>query len=476
VRKTRRVGNRALACTSARNHSEHDHIGEEKNTLGPAGTGKRARVDRYHASRYLEALGLKLRTPALLYRRTWGEQTLHGYRKTHAGWDDAEHPASLRTIHEALKGSFGVRVRLQPTVRMVVLDFDCHELRRRYVRPSSCQCVEGELCVCGSPEQQRRDSETDYRQRIADKVAPAVERFRQLLPSVESATFSSPRGLHVVMLLADAMTVPDAHELGQRILAALAPATAESFPKPEGDEGDGTTCRLPCSGRESRLLGPDLVALRHPTSRAADIEALLAMRRCVPSDFEGLPESTRVDSAPSPKKRQKRAPILVVCRDGESIEDAHLRAELASPLKGTEYAKALLAVYERGAPDDTSFDVMRKLAFLVTAAGLGKPDCLLVAKAFVGLGHHRATQMQTERGRKRLLGVFRACLRHQGKGVAKGTVTPGKLGNQALWAMIRELLGRRERLRVVSSVPLAELSAMKRKAARARWSAVAAVA
>jgi hypothetical protein len=142
---------------------------------------------------------------------------------------------------------------------------------------------------------------------------------------------------------------------------------------------------------------------------------------------------------------------------------------LSGHLRGAEFEAAMLKAYRTGMPDDTSYDCMRKLAFLTAiAAGLAGAECVRIAEAFIALPNHRATHAQTTGGRRQLLAVFRSCLKHQQRGLSGGRLKPAQLARPALWNMLHELLGRRLRLRVAKSLSETTRKALS-AAGRKRW-------
>lgn len=455
---------------SPRNCLIRAHIGEEK-IPSPSG---RAVVTLDHAKLYTHELGLQLRRRTWLHRRTWGERTHKGFQVTGYGWTAAERPATTSTIWAGLTGKFGVSLGEQESVRLIVLDLD-HGHAPAPTKP--CLCTPPEVCLCGFEDrtraERRREEREELRRRVAAKARPIVEKLRRAFPGVEFAALSTPRGCHLVFLLEEKLPAEEAHELGERVLAAVGADQSEAFPK------NGRLCRLPGTGSASRMLDDDLERPRHG-SRLQDLAALLALRRCRPSDFRAVAIETSNVSQRNHSSRTKspRGDSLGaahpshpgVTRTSEDPRDARLRETLAAKLKGDAFEAALLEVYRVGMPDDSSFDTMRKLAFLVgTAAGLASAECVRVAEAFVALPVHRATHAQTERGRRQLLQVFRSCLRHQQRGIASRDVNPAQLARPALWNMLRELLGRQPRLRVLRTLPPATREALA-AAGRKRWS------
>lgn len=455
---------------SLRNHSGQAPIGEEK--IPSPSRRRRPRASGAtlnKAKLFSHELGLTLRTPAWLHRRIWGEVTHRGFNVTDYGWTAADWPATAKTILSGLRGEFGVSLGNQETVRVVVLDLD----HGHGPAPAkTCACASPGSCLCGFDDrtrtERRREERDELRGRVAAKARPIVAKLRESSPAADFVTYSTPRGCHVVFLLEKPLAADEAHELGERILAAVGADQSEAFPK------NGRLCRLPGTGSASRMLADDLERPRHGT-RLRDLEALLALRRCRPSDFGAAVTVKTPEKTPIPKESHRcdsfsRAELEPAKnRPGENVDDVELRDALGAKLKGDGFEKAMLDVYRLGMPDDASYDCMRKLAFLTaSAAGLAGTECIRVAEAFIQLPHHRATHAQTERGRKQLLQVFRSCLKHQLRGIAGRDVEPAKLARAPLWNMLRELLGRQPRLRIAKAFSPSAREAM-RDGGRKRW-------
>jgi hypothetical protein len=446
-----------------------------------------ARGRRRHGSRrpqigwelaraYRDALGLTLPVDsAWLYRRTWSEPDARyagvddNRRITIGrGWIASTYPAGMSTLRRALSGEYGLDLAEQTRVRFILLDLDVgHGFDPAGDERGGCDLEEFlRRQSKGAKAARVRREQRSMRREVAARSKPIVECLRAAFPTADFAVLGTPRGSHVVVLLEEDVSWRRAESIGRGMLEAIgSPAKCEVWPKKSGNRG--RTARLPCTGG-SRLLAADLEHEAH-RRRADDVRALLELRPATIAELTPNRQSTRVDSKLSPPKAPRNPPQTAPARTGELEGDNELRAQLSEQLEGDDFAEALLAALDRGLPDDTSWPVCGKLAFLLrVAAGQSRRACEQAARTFFELPHHRATKCRTEAGRRQLMSQLRSALRYYDRGIDAGRLTPGGLTDSRLWRMVEELLGRRA-LRQVQPPTDGQRDA-KRRAARAKWS------
>lgn len=433
---------------SARNRSDANAQEKENTSTLPAHLTP-ALVDLY-----IDALGITPWRPGWLWRSTWIAREHGRTRVVGRGWRGMRWPLSPSSIRFGLEGGHGVDLREQRSVRYVGIDIDCHD-------------VDGSPAVADLDAWLDDDSTSRRtrrrRERIAARARPVVEAVRAVTPGIAWLVLASPRGVHMVTLLAEPVATERAEQLARSILVrAGAPASVEPFPRAEAG---GRTCRLPLTGG-SRLLQDDLTRFRHGR-RVRDLVTLLGAPRVgVPALGDTSP-APAAPSAPVPPVAPERKPLPATLPT-DLPGDADLRERLGRQLRGAEFRETMVELVRFGMPDDASFDAAKKLAALVTYAGIAKADCAAAGLAFIGRPTHRATHARTEQGRKAWMRTFRACLKHQSRGIDSGRVRPGGVRDPELVAVVAELLGREPaRRRVVALEPA--LRAARSAAAKIRW-------
>lgn len=415
------------------------------------------------AASYAEKLGITLGTDGWLDRAE--QLTIKGRKTWVRSWGATRYPVSVNTLRRSLTGEWGLALAGQATVRHLLIDVDVHGVNGE---PGDTEPVHIDEWIAGRRSHRRRRR---VRERVAAVAAPIIAKLRELLPDVPWVMLGTRRGVHMLALLDEPLPVAEAAALGTALLAAIgSPPSVEARPI---TECGGRTARLPLTAG-SRLLSADLVAYKH-RRRIDDVRELVAAETASVGSFALVLHNDRAETPLATAEQQvKRAPsgpgatssrAPSAARVSELQGDAELRERLNRQLTGEEFVSALLDAFEAGMPDDSSYASAGKLAAAVTYVGLSIADAELAGWKWIELPHHRATHAADEQGQRAWMRTYRACLRHQHRGVACGKVKPGRLTDPRLWGMFERLLGRRPGRAQASEVTKTK----RREAARVRW-------
>jgi hypothetical protein len=128
----------------------------------------------------------------------------------------------------------------------------------------------------------------------------------------------------------------------------------------------------------------------------------------------------------------------------EPAVDASLRHVEApavdGQLFGSTFAAEARALLEHGLPAGGSYDGIRRVAFAAFAVGLTDDQIIDAITTWLEEGDHDADHAQTKAGRRQLLRVLRANLRHYATGEQQGRLRRGGMRSRVLRRIFKELL------------------------------------
>lgn len=410
-----------------------DSLGEEERA-----NRKRLTVKTWSDGRaYARKLGTDEAEQHGALTRWYSERRFRGGRTTRKPptWTHDKGPPPEWLLGHALRDSQSrIDARSMREVRHLVADVDVHgepkanddELRAAFFAPTTRKAKNAE-------------KRTARAWRL-ERALPVLERLRAAIEPFGSSAFieTSPRGWHVVVLLAEAVDAREAASLGSG-LASLAgelppDVGVEAFPKLRAD-GKADHCRLPLCGPNKRV-GPDFVS--GGGTRAEALAELLDAPGVLLAEARAAFGSVALTSTTTTSTTTSQH----VLSDATSAADGRLR--------GPAFVLEVLRLLTDGMNTGESRSAMQRVTAACCYVGLDASDTEAAMRAWIELPIHRARHAQTRSGRTELLAQVRAQLRHFERGTHSPRTrkcTRGELRSVELRAELARLvaLGRERR-------------------------------
>ena len=385
----------------------------------------------------------------------WTVHGAHSVRSYRGQWSARRYSMSRATLAASLAGAIGVAAQKVEHTSWAAFDLDFRfgdedeeksalaKVKRRHRMRSEPTLRDGESAFDAAMDAQGREPSWAEARRIVleRELREIVAELVRVVP--ELVRESSPRGIHLVLLLDRDYAAGELADLMQRMAEALGLAReVECFPRAEAKSY--ALCRFPLSG-PGRLLAEDLVSLRN-ARRAQDVETLANASKVTLETLRARVEALEAVAS--------RATGQVALPHEESTP--HRRTgEAPEQLHGAEYIARALQLMSCIGPGE-SWEAARRISFALVMAGLSEPEAMRAWERLLERPGHEARHCATRSGRDALLRSARSCVRH----VMRGGL-PARLREPRLRAAIDELLG-------VPVSDLVEKSAMVVSAAAAR--------
>ncbi len=269
----------------------------------------------------------------------------------------------------------------------------------------------------------------------AARARPVVDRLLEtgLVDFVET----SPHGFHAVVVLREKVPVAQAAEIARRLAAAAGTADGvkvESFPRMRSD-ATADHCAMPLTGPQ-RWIGRDLVTPLHRRR----VDAIRDLLRVEGRDLEDLEHVLgEVDAATD-------SPASI------TAETASLVAVTASPLVDgqlfrADYVREVLRLLEGGLRKGESYGGVRRVVASCRYTGHTTDETIAIVGAWIAAPIHDARHCGTPAGRRQLLALARAQLRHFERGLSSGRCYLGGLRSRELRSALGHLLAASRRRR-----------------------------
>lgn len=380
-------------------------------------------------------------------------------------------PPTRETLGRVLGGACSVRMHGVERTRGITIDFDVHRAVADLVLAGKAQAVVSllsrgfdDLDVFLGRAVALEDPDEVVRAWVLRVLGSRVRWMSELLAG--RVAFELHPGMHALIRLTRHLDVREAARMGRRLVELLEMdlGEVESFPK-EHRNGNVETCTLPLGRAGARLVDPCTLERLHVgrLCRVRDQRHLLGMGidpeeldrvlasalPCGLGPVEQAPTATRVAVEEPPRKPQDASGVPKVRGQGAEVKGApgapgdpatEDGGQLTQQTFGRQFSRELFLLYRDGIPVGRSWDATRVMAGACVYYGMVREQAEVSFARLLARSNHGARHCQTEAGRRELMQKFRAQWRHQERGVATGTVKPGRMKNQLGRAVLHALM------------------------------------